>query len=583
MDENFKRALRGEPLDGVAVSRMYGSTGELCHISHRLVSQRDETGAVEAVFGALFDVTERTRAEMALIDSEARFRLLAENMSDMVVRIGPKGEVLYTSPAIRRISGYGPEESALKFGRDSIHPDDFAGFIESVTELRRGEMPTGTRLRHRRKRRDGAYVWLEGNPTAVFDENGQLVEIIDVIRDITAQKAMEEELQAARDAAEAASKVKSQFLSNMSHELRTPLTAVLGFSSLLERQPDLSERSLSYVERLSTAGKALLSIINDVLDFSKLEAGRLEMAPRVISPADLIRDAVELFAAEAEGKGVALTVSGLEGLLPRVLADPDRLRQILLNLVGNAVKFTDAGEVCASARYLRHGRLEVTVTDSGPGIARNQRSRLFQRFSQIDGSSTRRHGGSGLGLAICKGLVEAMGGEIGVRSRAGAGASFWFVVPVPAAAEGGLEPAEPAAPVPRRGARVLVVDDHPVNRQLVRAILEPFGVMVEEAGDGRSGVAIACERPFDVILMDMRMPDVDGLSAMTAIRGAEGPNQSAPILAFSAENDDGEALPVGGFDGRLVKPLTASDLLIAVARFTGPRGAAPDLAEEAAA
>ncbi|HTK35775.1 MAG TPA: ATP-binding protein [Caulobacteraceae bacterium] len=555
-----------------ATVRMVRPDGDIRHLAGRMTGQCGPDGKVEAIFGVLIDVTEQKRTEMTVAESEARFRMLAESTPDVIVRLNAERRFIYVSPSARQVLGYEPQELVGQFGPSSIHPEDERVLLETMDKLRRGQKPLpATRLQHRRRRKDGSYVWLEGNPTILQDENGELTEIIDVLRDITVQKAMETELQAARDAAEAAAEVKSQFLANMTHELRTPLTAVLGFSSLLAEQPELGETAQAYVAKLNTAGKALLSIVNDVLDFSKLEAGQLEIASSAMCPADLVREAADLFAFQIGAKGIALTVSGCEDLPARVLADSDRLRQILLNLIGNAVKFTDAGEVRVEVRHLDGKRLEVVVADTGPGLSRSQTSRLFQRFSQVDGSSTRRHGGTGLGLAICKGLVEAMGGEIGVRSRPGHGSSFWFVVPAPPASapEAAAGMAEPRLAMPAAGLRLLVADDHPVNRQLVRAILEPFGVEVSEAADGREAVEAALRRPFDLILMDIRMPEADGVSAMTSIRECKGPNRSIPILAFSAGGDkEGVGAMDPGFDGQVAKPLTASDLLSAVAGFT---------------
>ena len=373
--------------------------------------------------------------------------------------------------------------------------------------------------------------------------------------------------------AEEAAQVKAEFLANMSHELRTPLTAVLGFTQLVEEQPELSDETRGYVERVANAGKALRATVNDILDFSKLEAGQVDIKPQPMSPADLTRETAELFAGQARDKGLVLRVSGLANLPPLVEADPDRLRQILLNLIGNAVKFTDGGAVIVTARFDEGaGRLSFEVSDTGPGLSPEQAGHLFQRFSQIDGA--RRSGGTGLGLAICKGLVDAMGGEIGVESTAGAGSRFWFDVPASPAKTA------PATRAPRArvglptGCRVLVVDDNAANRHLVRAILAPFDAQLTEAVDGDDGVAEAEAQAFDVILMDLRMPRMDGRAAARLIRDGQGPNRRRPILAFSA---DASALPADDlFAGHVAKPLSALGLIEAMASAIGERENTPD-------
>ncbi|MDB5461058.1 MAG: hybrid sensor histidine kinase/response regulator, partial [Caulobacteraceae bacterium] len=373
---------------------------------------------------------------------------------------------------------------------------------------------------------------------------------------------------AAMAAAEHATRAKAEFLANMSHEIRTPLTAIIGFTGLLSERPGLDDIARSHVQRVSMAGGALLAIVNDVLDFSKLEAGHFEINPVALSPTDVVRDALLLFTPQADAKGLNLQFE-TEGDLPsHVAVDPAGLRQILLNLVGNAIKFTSDGEVRLTVRHDgNRQQLHVTVTDTGPGLTVEQQERLFQRFSQVDASSTRKHGGTGLGLAICKGLAEAMGGGIGVTAEAGRGSSFHFHVDAPAC--DGPAPARDGPPPAIDGLRVLVVDDNPVNRQLARAILEQMGAEITDAAGGVEGLRKASELPFDVILLDLRMPDLDGPAVMHRLRSETGPNQSVPILAFTAAAEIDPALQgAGGFDDLVRKPIQAADLIGAIARWS---------------
>jgi CheY-like chemotaxis protein/anti-sigma regulatory factor (Ser/Thr protein kinase) len=357
----------------------------------------------------------------------------------------------------------------------------------------------------------------------------------------------------------------------MSHEIRTPLAAILGFTGLLGTRPGLDEVSLGYLERVNFAGQALLALVNDILDFSKLEAGQVEVTPKSISPTQLAQGSLLIFTPQAEAKGLALHFLAEDGVPDLVRLDPDRMRQVLLNLIGNAVKFTDAGSVTLRLGYnSKAQQLHVAVEDTGPGLTRAQQKKLFQRFSQVDGSSTRRHGGTGLGLAICKAVVEAMGGSIGVRAAPGVGSTFHFYMAAPEVTATAVHDLE-AAPAPRiEDVRVLVVDDNPANRLLASTILEGVGAEVTLAASGEEGVETALALPFDVILMDMRMPGMDGETAVQRLRSQPGPNQAIPILAFTADADLSRFTdPAGGFTGAVSKPLQPDALLTAIAQCTG--------------
>ena len=330
---------------------------------------------------------------------------------------------------------------------------------------------------------------------------------------------------AARDAAEAATRIKSEFLANMSHEIRTPLTSIVGFTGLLEKQPDLGEVSSRYVARVENGARALLATVNDILDFSKLEAGQINIERGPVHIRTLIEDLAHLFEPQSRGKGVGLDCVCDPTAPDLVEADEERLRQILINLVGNAVKFTEAGAIELSVRWSQEGLLRFDVIDTGVGISLQSHARLFQRFSQVDGSTTRSHGGTGLGLAICKGLVEAMDGEIGVESRPGGGSRFWFQIPaIRSAGEQAPAPHLESIAVTVESARVLVVDDNAANRELALAILGACGHDLTDAADGPTAVEVAERVPLDLILMDIRMPGMDGVSAMRAIRSGGGPN-----------------------------------------------------------
>jgi PAS domain S-box-containing protein len=547
--------------------RLLSRAGEVRYVQGKVAREVTADGAAEAVMGAFCDVTELRRTQDELAQREARYRLLADSGTDIVLKVDRDHVIKYVSPAARRY-GYEPDALIGVRGDTLVHADDAPKLRQLIADLFSGAPVDTTADRtYRLRTADGAYVWMEGNPAIIRDEAGRPRAVVSQLRDITQRKAMEAELTAAREAAEAAAAVKADFMANMSHELRTPLTSVLGFTRLALEQPELSETTRRHIEKASNAGAALLTTVNDILDFSRLESGQLQIRPEPCDFDALCRSTLELFGAAAAEKGVALRYAA-EGLPPHLALDPGRLRQILLNLVGNAVKFSDRGAVRLSAAWQAdEGRLRVQVRDDGPGIAPEQQSLLFRRFSQVDGSATRRHGGTGLGLAICLGLVEAMGGEIDVESELGQGACFFFTLPAePCAAP---DAAAEDAPALRPGVRVLVADDHAVNRELVRAILTPMAVEITEAANGLEAVAAARESAFDLILMDLRMPELDGLAAMTRIRRGRGPNRNTPILAFSAGADapGAEARRQAGFDADLGKPLMPLELIAAVAHY----------------
>ena len=547
--------------------------------------QHGEDGRVTAVLGAMFDVTELKRMESVAAESERRYRVLAEKVNDVIVWSTLDGRNTYVSPACQAVLG-SPSEALLGFDAiDRIHPEDRArvhGIFKTMIGERREHAaePVLFRIKHQ----DGHWVWLAGNPTMLFDERGQPSGFIDVLRDITAAKLVEAELLAARAAAEAATSAKTDFLANMSHELRTPLTAIMGFSGLLQECANLPESAQLYVRRITTAGKSLLAVVNDVLDFSKLEAGQLELDPHAFGVLGLIDDSVGVLSAQASNKGLSLHVDADINLPTRVVADSARLRQVLLNLLSNAVKFTTEGSVTIHARYglgsTNADQLYISVVDTGQGIPADRRDRLFQRFSQADESISRSHGGTGLGLAICKRLVELMGGTIGVESDEGRGSTFWFTIDAPS--DSGAQTLSdeengPAVTTDLPPARILLVDDVAVNRELVRAMLTPFGHSFEEASNGAEAVQAAMQAPFDLILMDLQMPGMDGIAASRAIRATADVNRHTPIVALSANvlPEHLEACWEAGMSDHVAKPIVPAALLTKVAQWTHPQPA-PD-------
>ena len=536
-----------------------------------------DDGVPVALFGVFQDITDKHAAGQRLKDSEERFRLIASNVSDIIATYGVDGVFTYLSPSVFSALGYQPEELVGRSVNDLVHPDDITDTWAAFGEYLAA--PAGTpapRIPYRAVGKDGALRWLEAHPTVIRDGSGRPLLIQDLVRDVSAAKELELTLTKAREEAERATQAKSDFLANMSHEIRTPLTAILGFSTLLTDRGDIPEDAQLHVGRIARAGQSLLSIVNDVLDFSKLEAGQYELRAETCDPLEVCHEALLMFAPLAQDKGIALDFDQSSDLPEHVQLDPHRLRQILLNLVGNAIKFTDAGSVGMTVGHDGTGNaLVVSVRDSGVGMDEEQCSRLFQRFSQVDASSTRKHGGTGLGLAICKGLAEAMGGTISVTSRPGFGSTFSFSVSAPVMmVDESVHATETSQGLDLVGLRLLVVDDNPANREVVSTLMDRLGVEVFEAASGPEAISITSQLPFDIVLMDLRMPEMNGEEAARAIKRRPGPNQSVPILGFSADTVVGMD-DLTEFDGLVSKPIVLSQLIEAIASSLCERSA-PD-------
>jgi PAS domain S-box-containing protein len=543
------------------IDRIVRLDGEIRHILGSFDFDFGEDGRPIAMIGTLIDVTNLVETQDALARTESRFQSLATATRDIVIEVDRRGCIRFASAAVEPVLGYAPGELLGRKAAHLTHPDDLPGLVASFGRGLRDRAAAPPVLEARALHKDGRWIWLQGRPV-IDHEAGR---IHGVVRDITDYKQSQDRLAAERERAEKALEARSAFLANMSHELRTPLTAVIGFAALVEGVAGLPDEARDYVTRISTAGKALLSVINDVLELSKLETGQVEthLAPCALTP--LIDDTVKMFALHAAEKNLDMRIRLIEAP-PRVLMiDPDRVRQVLINLIGNAIRYTDSGSVTIEVIWRAElAELFVAVKDTGIGIDPEGQAHLFKRFSQVEASRSRSRGGAGLGLVISKGLVEAMGGRIGASSRPGEGSSFWFAIP----AQAPLREEQPdgeVAPIfepVRAGGRILVVDDNAINREMTRAILGVFDAEVVEARDGREAVEAAMGQPFDLILMDIRMPVMDGLEAARAIRDRAGPNQGAPILAFSADMDFQVS---EAFDGLVRKPVTAAQLIQAVA------------------
>jgi len=524
------------------------------------------------------ELRRRSRAEREAADLAAQYKLLADYSTDVIIRIAPDGTRKYVSPSARDVLGFAPQELIGQDAAALAHPEDHHLIIAARERMRRGA--ADQTVTYRSRHADGRYIWAETKVRGVRDRlTGELLETVAVLRDISERKIIEERLVEAVGEAEQATLAKSQFLATMSHEIRTPLNGVLGFTDLLQRT-ELTPAQRQYVDLQGEAGTALLTIINDILDFSRLDAGKVTIAPAPIELRGLIESCVEWFRPAAEKKGLKLAWN-LAGDLPIwVKADGPRLQQVLCNLLSNAIKFTRVGGVSVDVRRRDHQpeRLVVAVHDSGIGIPADKLDLLFQRFSQIDGSISREFGGTGLGLAITQRLVELMGGEISVSSVLDRGSSFLIALPLEIAAA----PSRPAqaadgdSVTAHRGIRILVAEDNPVNQKLITAILAEERYQVDLVANGEEAIRAVTGERYDLVLMDVQMPVMDGWQATREIRALAGPAREVPILALTAHvlPDDVARCSAAGMQGHVAKPILREDLLAAIQKAVRSRSPA---------
>jgi PAS domain S-box-containing protein len=494
-------------------------------------------------------------------------------------------KILYVSPAYEKVwgrscqSAYDDPKSFI----EGIHPEDRPLVMAAIErQAQTGEFEAEYRV----VRPDGGVSWMWDRGFPIKNEAGECIRVVGIAQDIT-RRVQAESLEKAKDEAESSNRAKSEFLANMSHEIRTPMTAILGYADMLLDPAQSENERLERVQTIRRNGEHLLTILNDILDLSKIEAGKVDVECIPTNPMELVSDVISLMRVRAIEKQITLDVTYAGPIPQTIKTDPTRLRQILINLVGNAIKFTSKGGVNVVVSLRRNqpnSLLELEIVDSGIGMSPEQIAALFQPFQQADTSTTRRFGGTGLGLTICKRLAEVLGGDIAVQSAVGGGSRFSTTVstgdltgiPLLEQAHEVVKPVEKPAPITRPQAdrlncRVLLAEDGVHNQKVIKFYLEKAGAQVAIADNGRIAVemaisALAAGKSFDVILMDMQMPEMDGYTATATLRskGYEGP--IIALTAHAMETERGKCMQSGCSD-YLSKPVDKNLLIATVASW----------------
>lgn len=526
------------------------------------------------------DITEQKLLEQNLRNSEKRFHDLVETVNDWVWEVDRNGCYTYVNQRVRDLLGYEPHEvlgkTPFDFMPEEEVPRQSAHFADIVAKAQ-----PFSALENINRHKDGHLVILETSGLPFFDGQGHLIGFRGVDRDITSRKAIAEHFRQAKEAAEEATRAKSRFLANMSHEIRTPIAVVLSALEVLE-QEDLGEERNQCLQMADRAARALMELLEDILDFSRIEAGRLDLKQEPFDVRRCVDDVLDIFRPKAKQKGLNLTCRVDERLPYVLLGDLPRLRQVLLNLVGNAVKFTRHGgvEVLVEMETSEPSEAGIcpvrfSIRDTGIGIAAQTLNRLFESFSQGDNSDTREHGGTGLGLAICKGIVEGMKGRIGAVSTPGLGSTFYFVLPLRCAggfaeAQDAADPAGLPQALPKKAYRILLGEDDAVLRKLMEALLTKRGWQFAGVEDGYAVVEAWQRGAFDLILMDAQMPKLNGFEATRRIRELEKPSGvRIPIIALTAHagTESEQRALAAGMDAYLTKPIRMVDLYRKVEHF----------------
>ena len=558
----------------------YHKDGSIRYLSTYIRGIRDSEGNLTGFYGSHHDVTERRQMEKTLHQSEEKYRTILDEMEDAYFELDLAGNITFINDATCRHLRYPKEELLGVNFRGHVNKEDFEKVYEVFNTIYKTGKPEKN-ISYKFTRKDGTMGFVEMNAFPLKSQQGEIIGFRGVGRDITERKQADERLRQTNIQleeyiaranemalrAELANIAKSEFLANMSHEIRTPMNGVIGMTGLL-LDTELSEEQRKYAGIVLTSGESLLAILNDILDFSKIEAGKLELETLDFDLRVLLDDFAATLALRAHVKGLEFICAAAPDVPAYLCGDPGRLRQILTNLTGNAVKFTHKGEIAVRASLVSETETEVmlrfSIKDTGIGIPAHKQELMFQKFTQADASTTRQYGGTGLGLAISKQLAERMGGEIGVISAEGQGAELWFTVRLGKQAEGKQKESLQTADI--RGAHILVVDDNATNREVLMNQFAAWGVRAEETPDGSSALqalyrAREAGDPFRAAILDMQMPVMDGATLAQTIKADETLKDTRLVLMTSlGQRGDARKMEQIGFAAYLIKPARQSEL-----------------------
>ncbi len=552
-------------------ARMRMGNGEYRWFRLRGMAEHDADGQPTVMAGSIHDVHQQKLVEDALDLAQRRFERAINGTQDGLWEMDVATDGAWCSPRLALILGYSVTQLETKhFARSLIHPEDVTKMAEVTASHYRHNTPFD--LEVRMKTRGGEYRWYRARAKAERDDNGRAIRLSGSLQDVTEARAAREELMRATETAEAANRAKSAFLANVSHEIRTPMNGIIGMTGLLIDTP-LDRAQRDYADTIRSSADSLLTVINDILDFSKIEAGKLDLESIELDLRANVEDVGTMMAFQAASKGLELIVNVHPEISERVRGDPQRLRQCLINLVGNSIKFTKRGEividVCVVGRNDGRMLTHFEVRDTGMGIPEETLKTLFQPFVQADSSTTRHFGGTGLGLSIVRRLVELMGGQMGVVSAVGEGSTFFFTLP--------LEPVDAAAPIAndismKRSGNILIVDDNSTNRRVLSSQLSHAGYEVVAVDSGAAALealqaAALTPKPFDMVVTDFQMPDMDGAMLGECISGIASLANIRLVMLTSLDRQGNiPRLAALGFAAYLTKPVRARELSDCVAR-----------------
>ncbi len=553
-------------------------------VNTRCIALRDDKNVVTGFLATAIDITALKLAQQKLAESEKLYRLLATNSKDLITlyRADDNATRVFISPSVKDILGYAPEELIGRSPFDIILEEDAQGMRDVTHRVTMSGRPAAVEYRIRKK--DGTVIWMESNSHPFFDADGKMIGFQTSARDITQRKEFQRELILAKERAEEATKTKSQFLSMMSHEIRTPMNAIIGLSNLLLADNPRQDQ-VDSLELLKFSGHNLLAILNDILDFSKIEANKVTLEYVDFNLEESIANIVKMLEPKADEKGIKIAYSYDPRLPKEVKADPVRMSQVMTNLISNAVKFTEKGTVTVDVRHgvpsqqlngLEYFFFDFRIKDSGIGIPEDKLQTIFESFSQAAGDTTRKFGGTGLGLTITRRLINLMGSEIHVSSKLGEGSDFHFTLKLE---RGRIIKPEPknidktSSILKDRGIEVLLVEDNRVNQVVATNFFRRWGVKYDIANNGKEAVDMVTKKIYDMVFMDLQMPEMDGYQATHAIRQMKDSYfKKLPIVALTASAmiSMRDKVMASGMTDFMTKPFQPEDLQAIILKYTSP-------------